>query len=425
MLGAVPGSAATSREPRGARPPRMIVVGPTPPPVHGVAFATAHVLAGLWRADALAAHLDTGEDPRPVATTGRFDLTNVRLGLRHVGALARLLARHPDARVYVPISQVRWGYVRDAVLIAVARLARRPVVVHLHGGRFRDFYEESGPLMRALIRWTLRDVSEAWVLTPGHADIFDGLVPRDRVRVLENASEDMRAMMPRTTDHSGSGARAAGAGAGDSAPEGDGIGAVAAGADGGSPEDGPLRVLFLSNMMREKGLIDLLDALELLGPQALPLDLRIAGQLEDDVARELAPRAARLAERGIRVEAVGLRVGAEKGAELTRADVLVLPSPNEGQPIVLLEAMSAGLPIVSTTLPGIAHTVRDEREGLLVPPGDPAAIAAALERLAADPELRGRLGRAGRERYESSYTPEAHFRAIAELVGAADSAGGA
>jgi glycosyltransferase involved in cell wall biosynthesis len=120
---------------------------------------------------------------------------------------------------------------------------------------------------------------------------------------------------------------------------------------------------------------------------------------------------------GIHVDLAGAHVGADKVSDFQWADVFVLPSryPPEGQPLVLLEAMAAGLPILSTRHSGIPHTVRADREGLIVEPGDVTAIADALERLMNDADLRERLGRAGRERYQAVYTPAAFQRRVAEL----------
>jgi glycosyltransferase involved in cell wall biosynthesis len=83
---------------------------------------------------------------------------------------------------------------------------------------------------------------------------------------------------------------------------------------------------------------------------------------------------------------------------LARADVFALSSRSEGAPLSILEAMAAGLPVVSSRVGGVPELVVDGETGLLVPPGDPAAMADALGRLVADADLRWRLGAAGRER---------------------------
>jgi glycosyltransferase involved in cell wall biosynthesis len=96
-------------------------------------------------------------------------------------------------------------------------------------------------------------------------------------------------------------------------------------------------------------------------------------------------------------------------------DVLAVPSRYEGLPLVLLEAMVAGVPVVATTVGGIPDAVRDEVSALLVPPDDVAALAAALRRLATEEPLRRRLAAAAREAGRSRFTVEAMARSYADL----------
>lgn len=87
-------------------------------------------------------------------------------------------------------------------------------------------------------------------------------------------------------------------------------------------------------------------------------------------------------------------------------DLLVLPSIVETQPFVILEAMSAGTPVLSTTIYGIPDMVVHEETGLLAPPGDAAALTRALDRFLADDDFRKRMGRRGKARYEKLFTLE-------------------
>ena len=92
---------------------------------------------------------------------------------------------------------------------------------------------------------------------------------------------------------------------------------------------------------------------------------------------------------------------------LRRADVFVLPSLQEGSgSLSLIEAAQAGLPIVASDVDGIPEDVEHERSALLVPPGEPRALASALQRLIQQPELRERLGRASRDVFETRFSPE-------------------
>jgi glycosyltransferase involved in cell wall biosynthesis len=90
-------------------------------------------------------------------------------------------------------------------------------------------------------------------------------------------------------------------------------------------------------------------------------------------------------------------------ALLAQADVFALSSRSEGAPLSILEAMAAGLPVVASRVGGVPELVVDGETGLLVPPGDPAALAAALGRLVADAGLRDRLGAAGRQRAQRCF----------------------
>lgn len=97
-----------------------------------------------------------------------------------------------------------------------------------------------------------------------------------------------------------------------------------------------------------------------------------------------------------RVELLGAR--ADIPELLARSDVFVLSSRSEGFPVSILEAMAAGLPVVTTDVGGVAEAVEDGETGLLVPAADSEALARALERLVSDADLRRRLGAAGRAR---------------------------
>jgi glycosyltransferase involved in cell wall biosynthesis len=89
---------------------------------------------------------------------------------------------------------------------------------------------------------------------------------------------------------------------------------------------------------------------------------------------------------------------------LNTADIFVLPSRWEGLPVALLEAMSVGLPVVATHVEGVEEVIQNETQGLLVPPGDPEALAAAVIELIGRGESRRRMGEAARRRIEESYT---------------------
>ena len=106
---------------------------------------------------------------------------------------------------------------------------------------------------------------------------------------------------------------------------------------------------------------------------------------------------------------------AEVKQRLGKADVFVLSSLSEGISNAVLEAMSCGLPVVTTDCGGMREAVRDGIEGFVVPVRDPDEMAAALHKLAQSPELRNKMGRAGRERVLSAFNSQAQIDAFVNL----------
>lgn len=136
---------------------------------------------------------------------------------------------------------------------------------------------------------------------------------------------------------------------------------------------------------------------------------------EGPSANAVAGEVARLGL-GSRVVMAGVRTDVARLLE--GADVSVLTSLSEGIPLSLIEAMSAGLPVVATRVGGVPEVVEDGVTGLLAPSGDDAGIAEALLRLAADPDLRGQLGRRGRARAEGVFSESQMHAAYCEAYDA-------
>jgi glycosyltransferase involved in cell wall biosynthesis len=100
---------------------------------------------------------------------------------------------------------------------------------------------------------------------------------------------------------------------------------------------------------------------------------------------------------------------------LEEADLLVLPSQAENQPISILNAMSAALPVVASNVGAIPEMVEDGRSGILVGPNDPAALAAALGQLICDPSQRERMGKRGEEIFRARFRLDETIRRFREL----------
>ena len=155
--------------------------------------------------------------------------------------------------------------------------------------------------------------------------------------------------------------------------------------------------LCVGNWVERKGILDLLKALSILDDGSATLHLVGDTQTEPAYARRVH---ARLAHSDLKTRVVvhgPISVGAV-AALYAAADAFVLPSVKEPYGTVYGEAMACGLPVVGWRAGNLPYLAEDEREGLLVRPGDLKALSAALQRLAADADLRARLGRAAKIR---------------------------
>ena len=174
-------------------------------------------------------------------------------------------------------------------------------------------------------------------------------------------------------------------------------------------------LLCVGNWLRHKGIVDVLEAVSRLPNELVTLhligdtetDLSYAGQVRGLLASpELAGR----------VVVHGPLPPEEVAAMYTAADVFVLASTRESYGTVYGEAMAAGLPVVGYDAGNLPHLVRQEQEGMVVPVGDIAALAAALRRLAQEPALRDRIGSGAARRAASFATwTETVERLVAEL----------
>lgn len=248
---------------------------------------------------------------------------------------------------------------RKTIMAIMSLAFRRPVIMHAHSGKFPTFFESQPKLARALISWVFRRcrrivaVSHHWQAF--YADTL-GIDPA-RIIVLPNPVM-MQASLPTRQ----------------SAP--------------------PIKLVFFGQINQAKGVFDLLQATAVVaGEPDNNFHVTIAGHGDVETAKAMVDS---LDIKGVStiLSWVGPK---ERDALMADADVFLLPSYFEGLPMALLEAMSWGLPSITTPVGGIPDIIKHEVNGLFVPPGDVVALAEAMQRMIADTSLRDRLGKAARE----------------------------
>lgn len=176
-----------------------------------------------------------------------------------------------------------------------------------------------------------------------------------------------------------------------------------------APAEHGIEILTVAALSRRKGHAVLLEALAQMRAGGVAARLTLVGDGEERARLEALARALGLAGH---VHFAGALGQDQVGALYERAHAFCLPSFAEGVPIVLMEAMAMELPVVATSVMGVSELVEHERSGLLVAPARADLLAAALMRVAGDPDLGARLGAAGHARVARDY--EIH-RAAAEV----------
>ncbi len=157
----------------------------------------------------------------------------------------------------------------------------------------------------------------------------------------------------------------------------------------------PPLVLFSSRLLITKGLLEFIDAAQLLQQKGLKARFAIAGTPDPGNPASISNEQIEASQRTGPVEIWGWQD--DMPSVLAKADIFCLPSYREGVPNALLEACACGIPIVTTNVPGCRDVVIHELNGLLVPPRDPEALAHAIEKLVNDISLRDTMGNAGRK----------------------------
>lgn len=265
--------------------------------------------------------------------------------------------------------------VRKLFVLHLGRLLRTPVVLHLHGANFREFFEGLPAALRRVVVSSMNRARRVIVLGPYWAEYIERIgVDRERIRIVRNAVPGPA--QPPVRQGSG-----------------------------------PCRILFLGVLTERKGMPELIEALGSDELRALSWNMQIAGNGDAEPYRALAERL------GIddRLEFLGWVDSPQARALLASSDMFVLPSRHEGLSMAILEAMSFGVPVVATPVGDVREAVEDGVTGRIVPVQDPASLARALAELVRDPELRRRLGDQARARFRDRFDIAVLNRTLAQL----------
>jgi glycosyltransferase involved in cell wall biosynthesis len=320
-------------------------------------------------------------------SVGRVTLAKVVHLLSTVARIIYCRFRH-GARVlyYPPAGPDRVPMIRDVFILLATRWLFDKTILHFHAGGVSELYDRLPPWQRWLFRRAYFDADAAVRMST--------LTPEDGKRLnakyhyvipygIEDPCPSMAAARPlRDQVHASS-----------------------------------LHILFVGVLSEAKGVLRIIEACAELASRDVSFQVDLLGQWQSD---EFAARVReRIRNHGLdqQIHFLGLLVGDEKFSVFRRADVLCFPTVFncEAFPVVVLEAMACGLPVVATRWRGIPSMVEDGVSGILVEPDDSQDVVDALAKLAQDQQLRWGMGAAGRKRFLQDYTIAIHLERMRQM----------
>jgi glycosyltransferase involved in cell wall biosynthesis len=360
------------------KPRKLIIVGQTPPPYNGQAKMIDLMIKGL-RSSCDLLHIRMAYSDS-VVSAGKFGLTKIKHLFCLIRETRRSLKKHPGAVLYYPPASPNLiPVLRDILFLCAVRPLAGKTVFHFHAGGVSEFIRRH--------RW-LKPLAMKAYGRPDMAVELGASCPRD--------GEFFGARQVRTVPN--------------------GVDVFPPGEPGLSAA-GSLRILYVGIHTETKGLMDLPVIGDELRRRGVEFEIRTAGlwYADEERARFESRRSSLNLENEIRT--MGQKTGAELDALYAWANVFLFPTfyPWETFGLVQVEAMACGLPVVASDWPGPRDVVVNGETGMLCPAHNAGAFADALQRLAEDPDLREKMGSAGRARYEENFTAACFVRNIKRI----------
>lgn len=289
----------------------------------------------------------------------------------------------PDL-VLIPISQSTAGFIKDSVFILLAAFCKRKILIQLRGGNFRNWYDHSSSIVRSYVQLVLKKCEGVIVLGTNLKNLFSDFFPDNRIHVIPNGGNYSFPDIRRKPEH-------------------------------------VTKLIYVGNLQHSKGIEDVLNAFQIFyTSENKNCTLDVIGQWRDQATRQTCHELVNnfklpvTFHHNISVQ--------EKLSMLKQSDIfLFTPRAPEGHPWVIIEAMAAGLPIISTDRGAIIESVKDGVNGFIVPASKPAAITEKIKLLVNDEGLRFEMGRKSRESYLQSFTEdimiEKYIRTFTSVTG--------
>ncbi len=332
----------------------------------GPAIATRILLSSSLKDRYELLHFNNTINKR-IETQGRFGLVKIFKSIRLYLKFWKQVRRDKPNVILIPISQTTIGFIKDFPIVFLSGLYGQRSLVQLRGSNLKKWLSGANSIVRFLFRIAMSKVDGAIVLGEKLRYLFDDYFSHEQIFVIPNGGDFCFPLKQNNKSTT-------------------------------------LNVLYLANIYESKGAGILLDAILSMKEVNSRCDFTFVGGWRNDRDfKDAFLRKVKSAEQSINV--IPPLGGEDKWQYFADADIFVFtPIEPEGHPWVIVEAMAAGLPIISTDQGAITESVIDGKNGYIVPAGNPAAIREKLNILISNPILRKKMGEKSREIYLMNFT---------------------
>ena len=336
-----------------------------PPPIHGATLINQSIkdsdyINRLFHLDIVSLHFTD------LKNMGRFGVYKVCKMIKYYFIIFYKLLSNNYHAVYFTLSPVGIAFFRDIFYVLIFKLFRKDIIYHLHGKGIKQRMQ-SREIYSMLYNFVFNNTN---VIHLSYI-LFDDLkyisVPYKKF-VIENGIRDDSFKID-------------------------------------IPKNNAIpNLLYLSNLEKTKGILDLIEACNLLYDSGQKFKLNIVGGFVKSIPIEKFNKI--LENKQNYINYLGPKYGDEKIDILKKTDIFVFPTyyPNECFPLVILEAMQFGIPVISTKEGAIPEIIDNDKTGFIVEKNSPDQIAEKLEVLIKNSDLRNKMGKAGRKKFIENYT---------------------
>jgi glycosyltransferase involved in cell wall biosynthesis len=350
---------------------RVLILGKLPPPYFGPAIATEIILKSNLRDIFEVDHFNT-QINETISTIGKKNISKLILTVgKYHKYSSKLKTTNPEL-ILIPISQSTLGFLKDSIYIHLGIRSGAKILLHLRGSNLNNWLEKSNPIIRWYFGKTIKKGSGVIVLGDCLKYLFRDYFPDDRIMAVPNGGDFAYPQVPKK-------------------------GKI-------------YNILCLSNLFPAKGIEDVIDSAMILKDKGVTLvSFNLAGSWLDPGYESYCLKKINGSNLPVTVYS-GISTESKKSL-FAHADIFVFtPRDPEGHPWVIIEALAAGLPIISTDQGAISESVVDGENGFIVGTNNPAEIAEKIEFLVSHPDVYDKMRLESLRLYREKYTEEAMVR---------------